>query len=101
MRRNTDPGNLRRNVTGLCLIAWPFVALVGAALEPRDRGGLEGMLAFIADHDARWLLGNFLVIVGYCLVIPAVLGLLPLFRARGLPGHRRRRRAEPAAQRRR
>jgi hypothetical protein len=43
---------------------------------------MEAELAFIADNSHRWLLSNFLNLVGFLLFIPAILGLTHLFRHR-------------------
>ncbi len=88
MLKITDANNFRRSVTGLTLVAAPLVGLVGALLLPQYTGGLDGELANISAHTERWLAGNFLVILSFFLMVPAVLGVLHLLRERSVAlGH--------------
>ncbi len=88
MLKITDANNFRRSIAGLCLIAAPLVGLVGALLLPQNSGGLGDELAIISAHTGRWLVGNFLVLLSFLLLIPAVFGLLHLLRHRSVTlGH--------------
>jgi hypothetical protein len=70
------------------LIAAPLVGLVGALLLPQYTDGLDEELANISAHTERWLAGNFLVLLSFFLMVPAVLGLLNLLRERSVAlGH--------------
>ena len=70
------------------MIAAPLVGLVGALLLPQYTGGLDEELANISAHIERWLAGNFLVILSFFLMAPAVLGVLHLLRERSVAlGH--------------
>ena len=82
MSKVAKASRIRRVTVGIVLILAPLVALVGALLGPQFTGGMEGELAFIAENSNRWLLSNFLNLVGFLLFIPAILGTTHLFRHR-------------------
>ncbi len=88
MLKITDANNFRRSVAGLSLIAAPLIGLVGALLTPQNSGGLGDELAIISEQTGRWLVGNFLVLISFLLLVPAVFGLLHLLRHRSVAlGH--------------
>lgn len=82
MRRPFDPARLRRIVAGASLLAAPLCGLAWSLLVPPFTAGMEGEVAFIAAHPDRWALATYLGVVCSYLLIPAVLGLLHLLRAR-------------------
>jgi hypothetical protein len=88
MLKITDANNFRRSIAGLCLIAAPLVGLVGALLTPQFTGGLGEELTAISENTGRWLAGDFLTLLSFFLMIPAVLGILHLLRHRAVAlGH--------------
>lgn len=88
MLQITDADNFRRSVAGLSLIAAPLVGLVGALLTPQNTGSLADELTVISEQTGRWLVGNFLTLLSFLLLVPAVFGLLHLLRHRSVAlGH--------------
>lgn len=88
MLKVTDANNFRRSVAGLSLIAAPLVGLVGALFIPQYTGSLGAELTAISEHTGRWLVGNFLILLSFFLLIPAMLGILQLLRHRSVAlGH--------------
>ena len=88
MLKITDANNFRRSVAGLCLIAAPLVGLVGALLTPQYTGDLGAELSAISAQTERWLVSDFLNLLSFFLMIPAVLGILHLLRHRAVAlGH--------------
>ncbi|MDP9379840.1 MAG: hypothetical protein M3Q29_06755 [Chloroflexota bacterium] len=87
MLKITDANNFRRSVAGLSLIAAPLVGLIGALLTPQYTGDLGEELAAISA-PGRWLVSDFLNLLTFFLMIPAVFGLLHLLRHRAVAlGH--------------
>jgi hypothetical protein len=84
VRHPFDPARFRRIVAGLSLLAAPLCGLAWSLLVPPFTAGMAGEVAFIAAHPGRWALGTYLGVVWSYLMIPAVLGLLHLFRARAV-----------------
>jgi hypothetical protein len=88
MLKIRNANNFRRTFAGLALIATPLVGLIGALFEPQFTGGMEGELAFIAAHPERWLVSNFLTLLTFVLLMPAVFGIMHLLRERSVAlGH--------------
>lgn len=88
MLKVTDANNFRRSIAGLSLIVAPLVGLVGALLTPKYTGDLGTELTAISEHTGRWLAGNFLILLSFFLLIPAMLGILQLLRHRSVAlGH--------------
>jgi hypothetical protein len=78
MLKITDANNFRRTLAGLCLIAAPLVGLIGALITPQFTGDIGEELATISDQPVPWLIGNFLTLISFLLLTPAVLGLVHL-----------------------
>ncbi len=88
MLKITNANNFRRSVAGLSLIAAPLVGLVSALITPQYTGDLEDELTAISEHTGRWLVSDFLNLLTFFLMIPAVLGILHLLRHRSVAlGH--------------
>lgn len=88
MLRITDANNFRRSVAGLSLIVAPLLGLVGALFLPQSTGDLGTELATIAAHSGRWLIGEFLTLLSFLLMMVAVLGIIRLLRERAVAlGH--------------
>ncbi len=84
MLKITDANDFRRSVTGLSLIAAPLVGLLSALLTPQYTGDLGEELSAISAHTGRWLVSDFLNLLTFFLMIPAVLGILHLLRHRSV-----------------
>jgi hypothetical protein len=83
-----DTSNLRRTLAGICLIIQPFINLISVAISPEQSTDTSEQLAMIGVHPTRFLISSLLDLLWLLLLIPAVLGLLHLLRARGaLLGH--------------
>ncbi len=88
MLKITDANNFRKSVAGLSLIGAPLIGLVGALLTPQYSGDLGEELSAISAHTGRWLVSDFLNLLTFFLMIPAVFGLLHLLRHRSVAlGH--------------
>jgi hypothetical protein len=83
-----DADNFRRTVAGLCLIAAPLAGLIGGLIFPPLPNDTAGTLAGISEHSGRFLMANFLFLVAFALMVPAVLGIMHLLRNRAVAlGH--------------
>jgi hypothetical protein len=76
--------SFRKTIAGLSLIVAPLTGLIGVSLLPAFTNGMEGELAFIAGNTDRWLLGLYLDLLTWLLLIPAVIGLMHLLRRRAV-----------------
>jgi hypothetical protein len=83
-----DTANFRRTLVGICLIIQPLLNLISVAISPQQSTDTSKQLAMIGAHPTRFLISSLLDLLWLLLLIPAVLGLLHLLRARGaLLGH--------------
>jgi hypothetical protein len=83
-----DTANFRRTLAGICLITQPFLNLISVAISPQQSTDTSEQLAMIGANPTRFLISSLLDLLWLVLLIPAVLGLLHLLRARGaLLGH--------------
>ena len=78
-----DTANFRRTLAGICLITQPFINLISVAISPQQSTDTSEQLEMIGAHPTRFLIANLLDLLWLLLLIPAVLGLLHLLRARG------------------
>jgi hypothetical protein len=83
-----DTANFRRTLAGICLITQPFLNLISVAISPQQSTDTSEQLAMIGANPTRFVISSLLDLLWLVLLIPAVLGLLHLLRARGaLLGH--------------
>jgi hypothetical protein len=83
-----DVSNFRRTLAGICLIIQPLLNLISVAISPQQSTDTSEQLAMMGAHPTRFLISSLLDLLWLLLLIPAVLGLLHLLRARGaLLGH--------------
>jgi hypothetical protein len=83
-----DANNFRRTLAGLCLIAAPLVGLIGAFVGPQFTGSMREEIVAISENPGGWMIGNFLTLISFFLLIPAVLGLVHLLSDRAVTlGH--------------
>lgn len=78
-----DTANFRRTLAGMCLIIQPFLNLISVAVSPKQSTDTSQQLATIGAYPTRFLISSLLDLLWLLLLIPAVLGLLHLLRARG------------------
>ena len=78
-----DTANFRRTIAGMCLIIQPFLNLISVAVSPKQSTDTSEQLAMIGAYPTRFLISSLLDLLWLLLLIPAVLGLLHLLRARG------------------
>ena len=80
MLRPSDERNFARTLAGLSLIVAPLLLLLAAAIGPHlsDNGGER--LAEIADNEARFIAGSYLLLVGAWAFVPGLIGLWRVFR---------------------
>ena len=71
----SDERNFARTLAGLSLIVAPLLLLVSAAIGPHlsDDGGER--LAQIADNEARYVAGSYLLLLGIWVFVPGLIGL--------------------------
>src|SRR5215208_7619643 len=67
----------------MCLIIQPFLNLISVAVSPKQSTNTSQQLATIGAYPTRFLISSLLDLLWLLLLIPAVLGLLHLLRARG------------------
>jgi hypothetical protein len=83
-----DTADFRRTLAGICLIIQPLLNLISVAISPQQSTDTSEQLAMIGAYPTRFLISSLLDLLWLLLLIPAVLGLLHLLRARGaLLGH--------------
>ena len=80
MLRLSDERNFARTLAGLSLIVAPLLLLLAAAIGPHlsDDGGAR--LAEIADNEGRYIVGEYLLLVGAWAFVPGLVGLWRVFR---------------------
>jgi Domain of unknown function (DUF4386) len=78
--RLSDERNFARTLAGLSLILAPLLLLLAAAIGPHlsDDGGAR--LAEIADNEGRYIVGEYLLLVGAWAFVPGLVGLWRVFR---------------------
>lgn len=80
MLRLSDERNFARTLAGLSLILAPLLMLLAVAIGPHlsDDGG--GRLAEIADNEGRYIVGQYLLLVGAWAFVPGLIGLWRVLR---------------------
>jgi hypothetical protein len=85
MLRIKDPSNFRRTLVGLCLIAAPVILLAASIIQPTNEGDeAREWLPDLAQDVGRNDAATTLFIVGFVLLVPALIGLVHLIRDRGI-----------------
>lgn len=85
MLRIKDPSNFRRTLVGLCLIAAPLILFVASLIEPTSEGDeVREWLPELAEEPGRNDAATTLFIIGFVLLVPALIGLVHLIRERGI-----------------
>lgn len=82
MLRMRDADNLRRTLSGLCLIAAPLVLL--GAMIIHGGGGDSGLVRAMVESPGRVQVSNLLIMLSSVLFVPALVGLLRLVRGQGV-----------------
>jgi hypothetical protein len=78
----TRSEHLRKIVTGACLIAAPLVFVVSESIHPDDTMDGSDEVRTIAGGLDRWYTAHVLEVVGFALLIGAVIGLAHLLHER-------------------
>ncbi len=78
----SGPERLRKWVTGICLIAGPLVSSIVPTIHPKTVNDGAEQLAIVSANLDRWIIAHQLVFIKMILMLPAVLGLAHLLRAR-------------------
>jgi uncharacterized protein DUF4386 len=85
MLRLSDGRNFGRTLTGLCLIAGSLLYLIAVIVSPDvDDDNKVKELANVAANKGSYLLGSILFLVAGLVTIGAMVGLIHLFRSRGV-----------------
>ena len=85
MLRIKDPSNFRRTLVGLCLIVAPLILFAASIIEPTSEGDeAREWLPELAEEAGRNDAATTLFIVGFVLLVPALIGLVHLVRERGI-----------------
>ncbi len=85
MLKITDANNFRRTAVGLCLIAGPLAALIGALVAPWEgTDETAAWLQVLAENPVRGQIGAVLLYLGYLLVAVGVFGMIHLLRSRAV-----------------
>src|SRR4051812_7080443 len=74
--------HLRKNLTGVCMILAPLCFLAGDALWPITHTEAEDMLADATGNTGRVALGMVFTMVGFALLLGAILGLAHMLHER-------------------
>lgn len=84
----SDAHRFRKTVAGICMIGAPLLFLLGALVGPGVDADEATMGRLIADEPGAWMLSQALILTGWALFIPAVLGMVHMLRERGVAeGH--------------
>jgi hypothetical protein len=78
----TRSEHLRKMLTGACLIAAPAVFIVSESIHPDDSTNGSDEVRTIASGLDRWYTAHVLEVIGFALLIGAVLGLAHLLHER-------------------
>ena len=85
MLQITNPSNFRRTLVGLCLVVAPLLILAASVIQPTSEGDdVEEWLPELAEDVGRNDAATTLFIVGFVLLVPAIVGLVHLVRERGI-----------------
>lgn len=85
MLKIKDASNFRRTATALCMIVAPLVILAGTLIQPTSEGDeVREWLPELAEDPGRNDAATTLFVVGFVLLLPAILGLIHLVRERGV-----------------
>lgn len=84
MLKINDVNTFRCIGAGLCLIAAPLAGLLSALIIPRFPDGMGEELAAISEHTARWLVGEFLNLITFFLIMLAALAVVYVLRHRSV-----------------
>jgi hypothetical protein len=79
-----DASRAHRVAGGLALVAAPVFLLAGGVSHGADEPGALAQLTRVRADPGRWYLAHLLMIIGFALLIPAALQLIPPVR-RGAP----------------
>lgn len=74
--------HLRKQVTGACMIAAPLVFIVAESMHPDDKTNATDEVGVIAGGLDRWYAAHALEVVGFMLLVGAVLGLAHMLHER-------------------
>ncbi len=80
----TNAENFRRTLAGLCLIAAPVAGLAATVIAPPAALDISERLTIVAESSSRFLASNVLAVLMQILLVPGLLGLLHLLKARGV-----------------
>lgn len=75
----------QRVAAGLALIAAPLLLIVGAVLHPTEADDTAGQMNIVRDNLSRWYTAHLLLLIGFGLLLPALLALSAALRGRA-PG---------------
>jgi hypothetical protein len=76
--RRPAPRQLRQRLAAASLIAAPLLLLAGELLHPQNLPDPAQQLATVAADPGRWYLAHLLSLLGFALLVPAILGLAQL-----------------------
>lgn len=71
----TSTNRARAALGGLALLSAPGLLLVGGAIHPQESSDAARQLEIVAGSSNRWYLAHALFVVGFALLVPAVLAL--------------------------
>src|SRR6266496_289316 len=84
MMQISDAHHFRKLVAGACMIAAPLLFLAASIVHPKVETDAAQQIAIVAVHQDRWLISTLLVLAGFVLFVPAILGLMHMLRERGV-----------------
>lgn len=78
----SDPRGFRKTVAGICMIGAPAFLAVGELIHPRLETEAAAQLEVLRENADRQYAAHMLFLVSLILVIPALLGLMHMLKAR-------------------
>src|SRR5680860_842487 len=80
----SNPAKARRTAAGLALIAAPLLFLVADVISPAWSDDTAAYVREVADSPDAQAWSGLLYVIGFALIVPAVIGIVHLIRGRGV-----------------
>jgi hypothetical protein len=82
MTNVSDAGGATRVAGGMALIVAPIVLIVGGLLHPTEKEDAVAQMVVVRDNLNQWYLSHLLLVLGFALLLPALLAVAGPLRTR-------------------
>lgn len=80
----SNPSKVRRTATGLALIAAPLLFLLADVISPAWNDDTAAYVSEVAESPGAQAWSGLLYVIGFALIVPAVIGIAHLVKGRGV-----------------